>query len=49
MENGAHVNWKSDQKGIINKAVTGKGLLSKILRYYTSSKYKNILKDYHKN
>ena len=21
MENGAHVNWKSDQKGIMNKAI----------------------------
>tara|TARA_A100001011_G_scaffold385455_1_gene459484 strand:- start:971 stop:2050 length:1080 start_codon:yes stop_codon:yes gene_type:complete len=49
MENGAHLNWKSDQKSIFNKSISGKSMLSKILRFYVSNKYKNILENYHKN
>lgn len=46
IENGAHLNWKSDQKSFFNKYVTGKSKFSKILRFYASKKYKNILKNH---
>lgn len=48
MENGAHVNWKSDQKSIFNKSIAGNSIMSKILRLYVSSMNKNILGNYYK-